>query len=75
MNFVNLHWKKPEKFIKFPANNHEVALEIETFSHFAQTVLPQVIGVIDGTHVEILCNNSESKVDYFSCKQKYTVNT
>ena len=25
------------------------------FSYFTQTVLPQVVGVIDGTHVEVLC--------------------
>ena len=61
--------------IKFPANGHEIAIEIEKFSYFTQTVLPQVVGIIDGTHVEILCTNSESRVDYFSCKQKYNVNT
>ena len=34
-----------------------------------------MVGVIDGTYVEMLCTNSESRVDYFSRKQKYTVNT
>ena len=34
-----------------------------------------MVGIIDGTHVEILCTNLESRVDYFSHKQKYTVNT
>ena len=33
-----------------------------------------MVGVIDGTYVEMLCTNSESRVDYFSRKQKYTVN-
>ena len=63
------------QFIKFPANGHKTALEMEKFSYFTQTVLPQVVGVLDGTHLEIMCTNSESRVDYFSCKQKYTVNT
>ena len=31
------------QFIKFPANAHETALEIEKFSYFTQTVLPQVL--------------------------------
>ena len=33
------------------------------------------VGVIDGTHVELLSTNSEKRVDYFSRKQKYTVYT
>ena len=37
--------------------------------------IPQVVGAVDGTHVEILCPDSESRVDYFSRKQKYTINT
>ena len=41
---------------------------------FIKTVLPQVVGIIDGTHVVNLCTNSDSRVDYFFCKQKYTVN-
>ena len=45
------------QFIKFPANGHDTALEIEEFSYLTQTVLSQVVGTIDGTHVEILCTN------------------
>ena len=63
------------QFIKFPANGHKTALEIKNFSYFTQTVLRQVFGIIDGTHVEILCTNSESRLDNFPYKQKYTVNT
>ena len=73
--FCESVFEESGQFIKFPANGHDRALEIEKFSYLTQTVLPQVVGTIDGTHVEILCTNSESRVDYFSCKQKYTVNT
>ena len=64
--------KEAGKFIKFPANGRETALEFEKSSYFAQTVLPQVI---DRLPVEILCKSLESRVDYFPQKQKYTVNT
>ena len=30
---------------------------------------------VDGTHIEILAYSSESKLDYFSRKQKYTINS
>ena len=73
--FCESIFQESRQFIKFPANGHETALEIEKFSYFTQTVLPQVFGIIDGTHVEILCTNSESRLDYFPYKQKYTVNT
>ena len=45
------------QFIKFPANGHDTALEIEKFSYLTQTEVPQVVGTTDGTHVEILCTN------------------
>ena len=75
MNFCESIFEEAGQFIKFHANGHETALEIKKFSYFTQTVLPQVVGVIDGTHAEILCTNSECGVDYFSRKQKYTVYT
>ena len=75
MNFCESIFEEAGQFIKFHVNGHETALEIKKFSYFTQTVLPQVVGVIDGTHAEILCTNSECGVDYFSRKQKYTVYT
>ena len=71
--FCESIFEEAGQFIKFPANGHETALEIKKFSYFTQTVLPKVVGVIDGTNVDILCTNSERRVDYFSRKQKYTV--
>ena len=73
--FCESIFEESGQFIKFRANDPETALEIEKFSYFTQTVLSQVVDVIDGTHVEILCTNSKSRVDYFSRKQKRTVNT
>ena len=63
--FCESVFEESGQFIKFPANGHDTALEIEKFSYLTQTVLPQVVGAVDGTHVEILCTNSESRVDYF----------
>ena len=66
--FFKFIFEEAGQFTKFPANVHEIALETGKFSYFTQTVLPQVAGVIGGTHVEILCTNSESSVDYLSRK-------
>ena len=40
-----------------------------------ECLIPQVVGAIDGTHVEIICPDNDSKVDYYSRKQMYTENT
>ena len=36
------------QFKKFPANAYETAIEIEKFSYFTQTVLPQVLASLMG---------------------------
>ena len=51
--FCESTFEEAGQFIKFPANGHETALDTKKFSYFTQTVLPQVVGVIDGIHVEI----------------------
>ena len=64
------------QFIKFPANAHETALEIEKFSYFTQTVLPQVLASsMEHMHSCWVDYFSHSRVDHFSRKQKYTVYT
>ena len=63
------------QFIKFPKNSIETACEIQKFKVLTACVIPQVVGVIDGTHIEILSPDCASKVDYYSRKQKYTINT
>ena len=63
------------EFIHFPTNGRETAIAIQKFRTFTESKIPQVVGVNDGTHIEILCVDSESRVDYFSRKQRYTINT
>ena len=63
------------QFIKFPNNAIETASEIQSFKVMTGCVIPQVLGAIDGTHIEILSPECDSKVDYYSRKQKYTINT
>ena len=72
--FCKSIFEEARLFIRFYANGHEKALEINKFSYFTQPVLLKVVGIIDETNVEILCTYSENKVDYFSHKQKYKVN-
>ena len=63
------------EFIHFLTNGRETAIAIQKFRTFTESKIPQVVGVNDGTHIEILCVDSESRVDYFSRKQRYTINT
>ena len=60
------------EFIHFRTNGREAAIAIQKFP---ESKIPQVVDVNDDTHIEILCVNSESRVDYFSRKQRYTINT
>ena len=55
-------------FIKFPE-------AIVKFRESENCIIPQALGVIDATHVPILSPDIESKPDYFSRKQVYSVNT
>ena len=63
------------KFISFPKNGREIAREKQKFRVSTERLIPQFVGAIDGTHVEFICPDSDSKVDYYSRKQKYTINT
>lgn len=62
-------------FIKFPANRRDTAQAIEQFKLDYSCQISQAIGAIDGTHVNIVAPAGEGKEDYFSRKQRYTVNT
>ena len=66
--------KSPE-FIKFRKTTLETGAKIRSFCDFIGCKIPQFLGAIDGIHIEILAPSSDSKVDYFSRKQKFTVNT
>ena len=60
------------EFISFPVEENEVR---ETISKFKEKVnFPQVVGAIDGTHVEIKAP-LVNPADYFNRKQKYSVVT
>ena len=63
------------EFIKFTKTTLETGAKIRSFCDFTGCKIPQVLGAIDGTHIEILAPSSDSKVDYFNRKQKFTVNT
>ena len=45
------------------------------FQEFTECKIPQVVGAIDGTHIEIVAPSTDSKADYYSRKQRFTVNT
>ena len=61
--------------IKFPVTALETALTTTSFQEFTDSAIPQVVGAVDRTHIEILAPSSESKLDYFLRKQKYTINS
>ena len=63
------------QLISFPKNGRETAREIEKLRVLTECLIPQVVGAIDGTHVEIICPDNDSTVDYYSRKQMYTENT
>ena len=53
----------------------EVALEIQKFQDSVDCKIPQTVGAIDGTHLEINSPTGNSKIDYFSRKQRYSIST
>lgn len=73
--FVSALLQHIQDFIRFPETEPETAIAIAKFHDSSGCELPQVVGAIDGTHIEILAPNSESRVDCFSRKRKYTINS
>ena len=63
------------RFIKFLKTNYETASAVQLFKSFCNCSLPQVLGEIDGTQIEILKPDNGTSVDFWSRKQKYNVNT
>ena len=49
--------RKVSQFIKFPMNEREITLTKQEFYNIKE--FPNVIGAIDGTHVEIVAPNND----------------
>ena len=58
-------------FIKFPVDEEDVTLAIRRMKSIAG--LPNVIGAIDGSHVQIKAPKTCHE-DYFNRKQNYSIN-
>ena len=43
------------EFIHFPTNVRQTAIAVQKFRSFTESKIPQVAGVNDATHIEILC--------------------
>ena len=68
MVFCRILLKLPHNFIKFPQNGQEAAIAIRRFQAFTNSIIPNIVGGNDGTHVEIAGPNTGSRVDYYSRK-------
>ena len=44
----------------------ELALEIQKFQESFDSKIPQTVGAIDGTYIEINSSTGDSKIDYFN---------
>ena len=73
--FCKVLRKKSSRFIKFPETRMEVALEIQKCQDSVKCKIPQTVGAIDGTHIEINSPTGDSKIDYFNRKQRYSIST
>jgi len=61
--------KQKRQFLSIPENLAEVKREFYDVGHF-----PGVIGVIDCTHVRIICPNKENAMAFVNRKQFYSTN-
>ena len=64
-----------DQIIHFYRDSVETTFGIQQFKAFTGCNIQQVAGVLDCTHVEVRGPDSDSKFDYYSRKQKCTVNT
>ena len=63
------------RFIRFSKSRSETRSGIRDFKEVINCKIPQVLGVIDCTHIKLLPPANEDKKDYFSRKQCLTINT
>ena len=64
-----------KEYIKFPVTSDEVENAIEKFKTCCNSKIPQSLGVIDRTYIDIETPQCDSKYDYFCRKQRYSINT
>ena len=64
-----------DEYIVFPVTSVEVGETIEKFHTDYNCEIPQVVGAIDGTLIEIVAPNVEDKVSWLSRTKRYCVNT
>lgn len=62
---------KKDTFIKFPSTRQEVKEKMDTFEELYG--IPQIVGSIDGCHIEINTPSVADQGDYFDSKQRYSV--
>ena len=63
------------RYINFPKTRRETTEAIIRFREDYNCIIPQALGAIDATHIPIIAPAGESKPDYFSRKQHYSINT
>ena len=64
-----------KKSSRFQKQEWRLALQIQKIEIRVDYKIPQTVGAIDGTHVEINSPNGDSKTDYFNRKQRYSIST
>lgn len=72
-DFCSIITRLSPRYIKFPQSPEETARAIQSFKEICK--IPQALAAVDATHIAITAPNSPSKVDYYSRKQRYTINT
>ena len=60
-------------FIAFPQTRDETMFAIASFKESVNCRVPQAVGVIDGTHIEIIAPSEVNKLDYFNRNKRYSI--
>ena len=60
-------------FIAFPQTRDETMIAIASFKESVNCRVPQAVGAIDGTHIEIIAPSEVNKFDYFDRNKRYSI--
>ena len=63
------------QYIHFPKSRRETTEATKQLKVFCQCRMPEVIGVLEGTHIAIVLPNNDRNADYVSRKRRYTIFT